>query len=141
MEKFDDIKSRVLLDREDALGEAILEHRTEKKGPCYEYNSIGFCNIMDCLYCENCDFKISYPNGDKLFTNDDLDCISKKFLDEDHVIIFYDRVPSIHELYSYLFDANSQFKIVRLSDNYTMVDRVPVEGQVCLTRSFLIKTY
>ena len=135
MSGFDDIKSRVLLDREGALGEAILEHRTEKKGSCSEYDSLGFCNIMDCLYCENCDFKISYPNGDKLFTNDDLDCISKKFLDDDHVIIFYDRVPSVQELYSYLFDEKSQFKIVRLSDNYTMVDRVLKDQSVRLTRN------
>ncbi len=121
---FDDIKSRVLLDREDALGEVLLEHRTEKEGPCSTFDPFGSCNIMDCLYCPNSDFKISYPNGDRLFTEDDIDSISKKYLDDDHVIIFYDRIPSIDELYAYLFDEESQFKIIRLSDNRVMVNRV-----------------
>ncbi len=115
------------------VGKALLEYRTGIKDSCASYDPFGLCNIMDCLYCENCAYKITMENGEAIATTDidlnTLDNSSRGFEDDDHEILFYDFVPKIDDLFSYLFDDNSEFRVLRTSD-YTYDDYVKDEHKL-----------
>ena len=110
------------------VGKALLEYRVGIKDHCAAYDPFGLCNIMECLYCENCCYKITIENGEAIANSDvdlsTLDNSTRGFEDDDHEILFYDYVPEIDDLFSYLFDENSEFKVLRTSDNIVMNDYV-----------------
>ena len=111
------------------IGKALLEHRTGIKGCCAKYDPFGLCNIMECLYCDNCYYKITMENGESISNYDDIDLNalnnnSRGFEDENHEILFYDYVPKIDDLFNYLFDEQSQFRVVRTSDYLVTNDYV-----------------
>ena len=122
-------KSKKLFNYEGVVGKALLEYRVGINDHCASYDPFGLCNIMECLYCENCYYKITMENGESISNCGDIDLNtlnnnSRGFEDYDHEILFYDYVPSIDNLFSYLFDENSQFKVLRTSDNLVMNDFV-----------------
>jgi len=111
------------------VGKALLEYRVGIHDCCAAYDPFGLCNIMECLYCENCYYKITMENGESISNcgNIDLNTLnnnSRGFEDDDHEILFYDYVPKTDDLFSYLFDEESQFRIVRTSDHLVMNDYV-----------------
>ena len=113
---------------EGVVGKALLEYRVGINDHCASYDPFGHCNIMECLYCDNCYYKITMENGESI-TNTDVDLntlnnYTRGFEDDNHEILFYDYVPKIDGLFSYLFDENSKFKVLRLSDNVVMNDYV-----------------
>ncbi len=116
------------------VGKALLEYRTGIKDSCVSYDPLVLCNIMECLYCENCAYKITMENGEAIATTDidlnTLDNSSRGFEDDDHEILFYDFVPEINDLFSYLFDENSEFRVLRTSDNIVMNDYVKDEHKL-----------
>ena len=126
MEK--EVVGKPLTDYTDAKGAATLEYRTGIKDHCAAYDPFGLCNIMDCLKCENAYYKITLPDGSVVAnTNENLNAIdntSRGFEDDDHLILFYDRIPTKCELLNYLEDYNSQYRTVRLCDNMCMNDYV-----------------
>ena len=113
---------------EGVVGKALLEYRVGINDHCASYDPFGHCNIMECLYCDNCYYKITMENGESIFSADvDLNTLNNStrgFEDDNHEILFYDYVPKIDDLFSYLFDENSKFKVLRLSDNMVMNDYV-----------------
>ena len=113
---------------EGVVGKALLEYRVGINNPCASYDPFGHCNIMECLYCDNCYYKITMENGESIFSADvDLNTLNNStrgFEDDNHEILFYDYVPKTDDLFSYLFDENSEFKVLRLSDNMVMNDYV-----------------
>ena len=114
-------------DYNGVIGKALLEYRTGIKDYCAAYDPFGLCNIMECLYCENCYYKITLENGESISNCDiDLNTLSnnREFEDENHEILFYDYVPKIDDLFNYLFDEQSQFRVVRTSDNLVTNDYV-----------------
>ena len=105
----------------------MLEYRTGIKDYCAAYDPFGLCNIMECLYCENCYYKITLENGESISNCDiDLNTLSnnREFEDENHEILFYDYVPEVDDLFSYLFDDNSKYRIIRKEDNVITYDHV-----------------
>lgn len=122
-------ESKKTFNYEGVVGKALLEYRVGINDHCASYDPFGLCNIMECLYCENCYYKITMENGESISNCGDIDLNtlnnnSRGFEDDDHEILFYDYVPSIDNLFSYLFDENSQFKVLRTSDNLVMNDFV-----------------
>lgn len=117
-----------IFDYTGVVGKAFLEYRVGVNDHCAAYDPFGLCNIMQCLYCDNCYYKITMENGEAITNaDDDLNSIivnSRGFDDDCHEILFYDYVPKIEDLYGYLFDENSEFKILRTSDNRVMNDYV-----------------
>ena len=113
---------------EGVVGKALLEYRVGINDYCASYDPFGHCNIMECLYCDNCHYKITMENGESISNCDvDLNTLNNStrgFEDDNHEILFYDYVPKIDDLFSYLFDENSKFKVLRLSDNMVMNDYV-----------------
>jgi len=116
------------------VGKALLEYRTGIKDSCTCYDPLVLCNIMECLYCENCAYKITMENGEAIATTDidlnTLDNSSRGFEDDDHEILFYDFIPETDDLFSYLFDENSEFRVLRTSDNIVMNDYVKDEHKL-----------
>ena len=113
---------------EGVVGKALLEYRVGINDHCGSYDPVGLCNIMECLYCDNCYYKITMENGESISNTDvDINTLNNStrgFEDYDHEILFYDYVPKTDDLFSYLFDENSEFKVLRLSDNMVMNDYV-----------------
>ncbi len=128
------ISGETLKNYDCVVGKALLEYRTGVNELCSQIDSLGLCNIMDCLYCNNCYYKITLENGEAIANTDvDLKSLDNKrrgFEDVDHEILFYDYVPDIDDLFGYLFDDNSQFKIVRKNDNMVMVDKKKPEKRI-----------
>ena len=128
MDKITNDDSRKSFNYEGVVGKALLEYRVGINAHCASYDPFGLCNIMECLHCDNCYYKITMENGE-LITNTDVDLntlnnSTRGFEDDNHEILFYDYVPKIEDLFSYLFDEKSEFKILRLSDNIVMNDYV-----------------
>ena len=113
---------------EGVVGKALLECRVGINDHCASYDPFGLCNIMECLYCDNCYYKITMENGESISNTDvDINTLNNStrgFEDDNHEILFYDYVPKTDDLFSYLFDENSEFKVLRLSDNMVMNDYV-----------------
>ena len=109
-------------------GKALLEYRVGINNHCAKLDPVGLCNIKECLYCPNCYYKITLENGEAISNTDidlhTLDNNTRGFEDDNHEILFYDYVPEIVNLFSYLFDDNSEYKIVRTTDNMVMNDYV-----------------
>ncbi len=128
--RIDDTKTSY--DYTGVVGKALLQYRTGVKDFC-----ASFCNIMECLYCDNCYYKITMENGDAISnTNVDLSTLddsSRGFEDDNHEILFYDYVPKIDDLFSYLFDENSKFKVLRLSDNMVTNDYTKKQNKLVKT--------
>ena len=114
------------------VGRALIERRTGVNKSCPQ---VDICGVMDCLYCNNCCYKITLENEESISNSDvdlkSLDNKSRGFEDQDCEILFYDFIPEIDALYGYLFDESSQFRIIRKSDNIVFVDKVkPVKKLV-----------
>lgn len=109
-------------------GRAKLEYRTCVKSACSIYDPYGLCTISNCLYCENCYYKITLENGEVLANTEvDLDTVDSygKGSDvDDNEILFYDYVPEVDDLFSYLFDDDSKYRIIRKEDNVITYDHV-----------------
>lgn len=118
------------------VGKALLEQRTYIKKHCSEYDPFGLCNIMECLSCENCYYKITLENGESISNTEvNLSKIAKRsawdsVIDDDHEILFYDYIPKITKLLAYLSDEESQFRVIRKSDNEMMVNKVSNEKKL-----------
>ena len=76
------------------------------------------CDILKCLYCENGAYEIILESGNGI-KNGQEKIESSSF---DHEILFYDIIPTEEELFSYLFDENSRYKIIRKIDNAEIID-------------------
>lgn len=122
------IEGNILNSYDGVVGKATLEYRTGIKKLCVHYDPFGLCNIIECLYCENCYYNITIENGEVLSnSNIELSAINdnyKEFEDDTHEILFYDYVPDINNLFNYLFSEESQFRIVRTRDKIVMNDHV-----------------
>ena len=118
----------ILKGYDGVVGRAFLEYRTCIKVPCAQKDPFGLCNVMECLYCNNCYYKITLENGEFITnTNVDLNTLNddgRGIKDYNHVILFYDYIPNIDDLFWYLFDENSQFRIVRTKDSVITNDYV-----------------
>lgn len=114
------------IDYSDAVGKASLVYRTEIKDTCSAYDPFELCDILECLYCDNSAYAITLESGSGIVKSEkDLYSYPDEhqgLIDHDHEILFYDRVPLAEELYDYLFDEESKYKIIRKSDNEVMVD-------------------
>ena len=123
-----DVIGKVLNNYDGVLGKALLERRTGVNGSCNQYDSLGLCSIMDCLYCENCYYKITLDTGEAIANSNvelkEIDDKSRGLMDDDYEIFFYDFVPEVDDLFGYLFDDNSQFRMIRKCDSIVMVDNV-----------------
>ena len=121
-------KSKKPFNYEGVVGKALLEYRVGINDHCALYDPFGLCNIMECLYCDNCYYKITMENGESISNTDvDINTLNNStrgFEDNNHEILFYDYVLKTDDLFSYLFDENSEFKVLRLSDNMVMNDYV-----------------
>ena len=80
------------------------------------------------IYCGNCYYKITLDNGEAIANSNvklkNFDDKSRGFIDDDYEIFFYDFVPEVDDLFGYLFDDNSQFRMIRKCDSIVMVDNV-----------------
>lgn len=120
-------KKNKSINSNEVLGNAILIRRTEIKDLCSNYDNYDVCNVIDCLYCDNCNYMIFLEEFKGIIKSlKSLYYYPKEHLngiiDHDHEILFYDEVPSEEDLFNYLFDEDSRFKIVRKSDNKIIVD-------------------
>lgn len=108
------------------LGLAFLEHISGINSHCVTHAKHRQCDIMNCLYCNNSYFKIALQNGDVIVSPGvelSKDIKEKVEADDyDYEILFYDFVPNVDELYSYLFSNNSSFRFVRTWDNIIIID-------------------
>lgn len=119
------------IDYEGVVGKATLVHRTEIVDSCASYDPFGLCNILECLYCDNCAYIIELESGNGIFKSDKKIVEYPKehssgMTDDDHEILFYDRIPLEEELFQYLFDEESKYKIIRKKDNLIMVDTTKI---------------
>lgn len=115
------------IDYTDVLGRAIIINRTEIKDKCSNYSKFDSCNILDCLYCDNCNYMILLAEYNGIIKSlKSLYSYPKEHLngliDNDHELLFYDRIPQDNELYDYLFDQESKYIIIRKIDNEIIVD-------------------
>lgn len=94
-------EERIPFNYEGVVGKALLEYRTGVNNHCASYDPFGLCNIMECLYCDNCYYKITMENGEAISNTDvDFNTIivnSRGFDDDNHEILFYDYVPEIDD--------------------------------------------
>lgn len=103
------------------VGKALLERRTGINGTCRKYE----CSVMDCLYCDNCYYRITLDNGETIAYSVKLKEINdenRELFTDDYEILFYDFVPKIDDLFCYLFDEDSHFRLVKKNDNIRLVD-------------------
>lgn len=125
MEK-ENMACKELENYDGVLGWAFLEHISGINSHCVTHAKHRQCDIMNCLYCNNSYFKITLPNGDGIIsTGEELskDIKEKVEVDDyDYIILFYDYVPNVDELYSYLFRDKSSFRFVRTWDNIIIID-------------------
>ena len=91
----------------EVKGKALLRYKTNEP-----------CNILECLYCEDSTYEIILESGNGI-KNGQEDINSYPF---DHEILFYDIIPTEGELFSYLFDEHSRYKIIRKVDNAEIID-------------------
>ncbi|MBQ6498251.1 MAG: hypothetical protein IJI58_06000 [Bacilli bacterium] len=91
----------------DVKGKALLRYKKNES-----------CDILECLYCENSAYEIILESGNGI-KNGQEDINSYPF---DHEILFYDIIPTEGELFSYLFDEHSRYKIIRKVDNAEIID-------------------
>lgn len=91
----------------EVKGKALLRYKTNEP-----------CNILECLYCEDSTYEIILESGNGIKKGqENIDSYSF-----DHEILFYDIIPTEEELFSYLFDENSRYKIIRRTDNAEIID-------------------
>ena len=116
------------------VGKALLQYRSGINNHCASYDPFGLDNIMQCLYCDNCYYKITMENGEFITnTNVDLNGFptdSRGFEEDDHIILFYDYVPKTEDLFNYLFSDSSEFKVVRTCDTHVMYNRAKTKELV-----------
>ena len=80
---------------------------------CPTVDPIGLCTILDCMKCENCNYRIIMDNGEVIKDfSDDLE--SEKYLIE-----FFDDVKS-RDILNYLYDNNSDYRITRECDGVVL---------------------
>ncbi len=99
---------------DNVIGEAVLEIRKDLIYPCNK----NCTDILDCLYCENCYFKITCDNESIGTFNG----ITKAPSDDDFEILFYDYTPDIEDMYSYLFSDDSSYRIIKIKDSEIVLD-------------------
>ena len=104
----------------DAVGRALLQYRTGIVDHCGAYDPFGLCHTDECLYCENCIYRITLENGEAL-SNDtviEFDKLEKACIGSGRTqeILFYDYVPKIEDLFNYLFDDNSHYTFKSASE-------------------------
>lgn len=116
---------------DDAVGDALLEI---KRGLIDSYD-----DILSYLYCENCSYKISYSDNEGIYMNGITDKTNN--VSEQYEILFYDIVPEVDQLYSYLFSDNSSYRIVSFLDGQVVLDHTKNEKNKVLKRLYNKKDY
>ena len=96
---------------------AILFLQRERKNSCGLYDPFGLCTIVDCLQCENSVYRIAFDNGVCLET---IDFDDKENKSEKYLLEFKDEIK--RDIFEYLIDDNSDYRITRLSDNVVLRD-------------------
>lgn len=94
---------------------AILEIKSQILNGCATYDPIGLCTINDCFQCENCAYRMTFDNG-VIVETDDFD----KFSIESERYLLEFLTPIGKDIYGYLTDDNSDYRITRLSDNVVL---------------------
>lgn len=111
---------------DEAKGKALLRYRTGVLNDCFNYDKLESCNILECLYCENSVYEIMLESGNGIKKGErDIESYHNdhtKNIDNEYEIWFYDIIPTEDELFSYLFDEESRYKIIRKVDNEEIVD-------------------
>ena len=97
----------------ELLGKALLKLKTENLNDCSNCNNSELNDILECLYCINSSYEIILENGNGIKMNE----IDKNSNYKEYDILFYDIIPNETELFSYLFDDESRYKIIRKIDN------------------------
>lgn len=95
------------------LNKGHIELKVVDLSVCPTIDPIGLCTILDCLKCENCNYKIVMATGEivKNFS-DDLEA-------ERYLVEFFDDIKS-EDILSYLDDVNSDYRITRESDGVVL---------------------
>ena len=102
----------------EVIGKAVLKLKMDMSNNCSNCNKIELCDILECLYCNNSSYVITLENGNGIKKNA-IDIDSNY---HEYEILFYDIIPTEMELFSYLFDDESRYKIIRKVDNTEVFD-------------------
>ena len=105
----------------EVKGRALLRFRTGVLNDCLDCDKLESCSIIDCLYCENSAYEIMLESGNGI-KKGEMDIESDFY---NHEMLFYDMVPTEEDLFLYLFDEESRYKIIRKIDNAEIVDTTP----------------
>ena len=105
----------------EVKGRALLRFRTGVLNDCLECDKLESCSIIDCLYCENSAYEIMLESGNGI-KKGEMNIESDVY---NHDMLFYDMVPTEEDLFLYLFDEESRYKIIRKTDNVEIVDTTP----------------
>ncbi len=116
---------------DDAIGDALFEVKKESSYSCGD--------ILSYLYCGKCYYKILYSEYEGIMFNNLDD--EKNITLEQYEILFYDIVPEVDQIYSYLFDDQSSYRIVRFSDGQVVLDHKIIEKNKVLKRLYNKKDY
>lgn len=80
------------------------------KRNCYKYDPFGLCTVVDCLKCENCTFEIHSEDYS----------VEESKENEIYILEFFEGIPNEEEMISYLLSEESDYRIIRYSDNEIM---------------------
>lgn len=105
---------------------ATLDITRELKDPCAFYDPFGQDTVIDCLTCENCDYKIISPKGNII--KDFNTSLQNNSLETTRYIIeFFDQMPPNESIVPYLEEESSNYRITRDSDGIIL--RFSLEDQ------------
>lgn len=97
----------------------FIVERKQINRPCCILDSIGTCTIVDCLKCENTDYRIIDKEGNILKDFNGGYLNRKNIKTESYIVQFFDEV-DFNQLGSYLEDPNSDYRITRCKDHIIM---------------------
>ncbi len=103
---------------------AILEVKTHIIYSCNQYDPFGFCTVSDCFQCKNCAYRIQFNNGIIVQTDD---FASYPHISEEKYLLEF-ITPVGKDIYGYLTDSQSDYRITRMSDNIRL--RLTKEDQL-----------
>ena len=122
------------MQKEELKDTADLVIESGIKIPCSYYDQFGICSVLDCLCCDNSYFKISFKNTESIVFNGEEKSLDRFSLDDTYEILFFDRVPNIEELYSYIYDDDSEYIIINKDTKLVVVDKLKKNKQYKLTK-------
>lgn len=105
---------------------ATLDITRELKDPCAFYDPFGQDTVIDCLTCENCDYKIISPKG-QIIRDFHTSLQDKSRETTRYIIEFFDQMPTNEKIVQYLEEDSNDYRITRDSDGVIL--RFSLEDQ------------